>query len=90
MYQCKYFIQMLSHRFSEVFDYVARNSHDDIFYEDDIWPGEDENGYCIYVFLFSSFLEISSNMFVFLCSRLHLCTHCTQDHICIENYWFSK
>ncbi|XP_048018576.1 5'-3' exoribonuclease 1 isoform X2 [Megalobrama amblycephala] len=31
-------------RFSEVFDYVARNSHDDVFYEDDIWPGEDENG----------------------------------------------
>lgn len=31
-------------RFSEVFDHVARNSHDDIFYEDDIWPGEDENG----------------------------------------------
>ncbi|XP_049332694.1 5'-3' exoribonuclease 1 isoform X2 [Astyanax mexicanus] len=31
-------------RFSEVFDYVSRNSHDDVFYEDDIWPGEDENG----------------------------------------------
>ncbi|XP_030630349.1 5'-3' exoribonuclease 1 [Chanos chanos] len=31
-------------RFSEVFDAVSRNSHDDIFYEDDIWPGEDENG----------------------------------------------
>ncbi|XP_060762542.1 5'-3' exoribonuclease 1 [Neoarius graeffei] len=31
-------------RFSEVFDYVSRNSHDDLFYEDDIWPGEDENG----------------------------------------------
>ncbi|XP_056600072.1 5'-3' exoribonuclease 1 isoform X1 [Triplophysa dalaica] len=31
-------------RFSEVFDLVARNSHDDVFYEDDIWPGEDENG----------------------------------------------
>nr|XP_055058479.1 5'-3' exoribonuclease 1 isoform X1 [Misgurnus anguillicaudatus] len=31
-------------RFSEVFDYVARNSHDDAFYEDDIWSGEDENG----------------------------------------------
>ncbi|XP_054623028.1 5'-3' exoribonuclease 1 isoform X2 [Dunckerocampus dactyliophorus] len=31
-------------RFSEVFDTVSRNSHDDIFYEDDIWPGEDQNG----------------------------------------------
>ncbi|KAI1882663.1 hypothetical protein AGOR_G00237200 [Albula goreensis] len=31
-------------RFSEVFDLVSRNSHDDVFYEDDIWPGEDENG----------------------------------------------
>ncbi|XP_053529543.1 5'-3' exoribonuclease 1 [Ictalurus punctatus] len=31
-------------RFSEVFDYVSRNSHDDLFYEDDIWPGDDENG----------------------------------------------
>ncbi|RVE61693.1 hypothetical protein OJAV_G00172970 [Oryzias javanicus] len=31
-------------RFSEVFDAVARNSHDDIFYEDDIWPGVDQNG----------------------------------------------
>ncbi|XP_035277736.1 5'-3' exoribonuclease 1 isoform X2 [Anguilla anguilla] len=31
-------------RFSEVFDAVSRNSHDDVFYEDDVWPGEDENG----------------------------------------------
>ncbi|XP_063074870.1 5'-3' exoribonuclease 1 isoform X2 [Engraulis encrasicolus] len=31
-------------RFSEVFNLVSRNSHDDVFYEDDIWPGEDENG----------------------------------------------
>ncbi|XP_056148713.1 5'-3' exoribonuclease 1 [Lampris incognitus] len=31
-------------RFSEMFDAVARNSHDDIFYEDDIWPREDQNG----------------------------------------------
>ncbi|XP_039532768.1 5'-3' exoribonuclease 1 isoform X2 [Pimephales promelas] len=31
-------------RFSEVFDFIARNSHDDVFYEDDIWPGVDENG----------------------------------------------
>ncbi|XP_019724925.1 5'-3' exoribonuclease 1 isoform X2 [Hippocampus comes] len=28
-------------RFAEVFDTVSRNSHDDVFYEDDIWPGED-------------------------------------------------
>lgn len=31
-------------RFSEVFTSVSRNSHDDVFYEDDIWPGEDQNG----------------------------------------------
>ncbi|XP_072297045.1 5'-3' exoribonuclease 1 [Eucyclogobius newberryi] len=31
-------------RFSEVFTLVSRNSHDDVFYEDDIWPGEDQNG----------------------------------------------
>ncbi|XP_045906934.1 5'-3' exoribonuclease 1 [Micropterus dolomieu] len=31
-------------RFSEVFDLVSRNSHDDVFYEDDIWPGFDQNG----------------------------------------------
>lgn len=31
-------------RFSEVFTTVSRNSHDDVFYEDDIWPGEDQNG----------------------------------------------
>lgn len=31
-------------RFSEVFTAVSRNSHDDVFYEDDIWPGEDQNG----------------------------------------------
>uniref|UniRef100_A0A8C7WK24 5'-3' exoribonuclease 1 n=1 Tax=Oncorhynchus mykiss TaxID=8022 RepID=A0A8C7WK24_ONCMY len=31
-------------RFSEVFDLVSRNSHDDVFYEDDIWPGVDQNG----------------------------------------------
>ncbi|XP_076837756.1 5'-3' exoribonuclease 1 isoform X2 [Brachyhypopomus gauderio] len=31
-------------RFSEVFDFVSRNSHDDVFYEDDIWSGDDENG----------------------------------------------
>uniref|UniRef100_A0A8C4E977 5'-3' exoribonuclease 1 n=1 Tax=Dicentrarchus labrax TaxID=13489 RepID=A0A8C4E977_DICLA len=31
-------------RFSEVFNTVSRNSHDDVFYEDDIWPGLDQNG----------------------------------------------
>ncbi|KAJ3594424.1 hypothetical protein NHX12_003731 [Muraenolepis orangiensis] len=31
-------------RFSEVFDLVSRNSHDDVFYEDDIWPSEDHKG----------------------------------------------
>ncbi|XP_037537485.1 5'-3' exoribonuclease 1 [Nematolebias whitei] len=32
------------HRFPEVFNSVSRNSHDDVFYEDDIWPREDQNG----------------------------------------------
>lgn len=31
-------------RFSEVFNTVSRNTNDDVFYEDDIWPGEDQNG----------------------------------------------
>ncbi|XP_070701631.1 5'-3' exoribonuclease 1 isoform X2 [Pempheris klunzingeri] len=31
-------------RFSEVFNSVSKNSHDDVFYEDDIWPGLDQNG----------------------------------------------
>ncbi|KAL7387581.1 hypothetical protein ABVT39_025645 [Epinephelus coioides] len=31
-------------RFSEVFNTVSRNSHDDVFYEDDIWPDVDQNG----------------------------------------------
>lgn len=31
-------------RFSEVFNTVSRNAHDDMFYEDDVWPGEDQNG----------------------------------------------
>ncbi|KAM3604372.1 uncharacterized protein V6R79_010194 [Siganus canaliculatus] len=31
-------------RFSEVFATVSKNSHDDVFYEDDIWPGLDQNG----------------------------------------------
>uniref|UniRef100_A0A8B9PWH9 5'-3' exoribonuclease 1 n=1 Tax=Apteryx owenii TaxID=8824 RepID=A0A8B9PWH9_APTOW len=31
-------------RVPELFNYIAKNSQEDIFYEDDIWPGEDENG----------------------------------------------
>ncbi|XP_034558490.1 5'-3' exoribonuclease 1 isoform X2 [Notolabrus celidotus] len=31
-------------RFSEVFNTVSRNSHDDVFYEDDIWPAVEQNG----------------------------------------------
>nr|XP_033814322.1 5'-3' exoribonuclease 1 isoform X3 [Geotrypetes seraphini] len=31
-------------RFTELFTYIAKNSQDDVFYEDDIWPGDDENG----------------------------------------------
>ncbi|CAI9569411.1 unnamed protein product [Staurois parvus] len=31
-------------RYPELFTYISKNSQDDIFYEDDIWPGEDENG----------------------------------------------
>ncbi|XP_068604868.1 5'-3' exoribonuclease 1 [Brachionichthys hirsutus] len=31
-------------RFSEVFTTVSKNSHDDVFYEDDVWPGLDQNG----------------------------------------------
>uniref|UniRef100_A0A8C0GQM8 5'-3' exoribonuclease 1 n=1 Tax=Chelonoidis abingdonii TaxID=106734 RepID=A0A8C0GQM8_CHEAB len=31
-------------RVPELFSYIAKNSQEDIFYEDDIWPGEDENG----------------------------------------------
>ncbi|XP_061694188.1 5'-3' exoribonuclease 1 isoform X2 [Syngnathoides biaculeatus] len=31
-------------KFSEVFDMVSRNGQDDVFYEDDIWPGEEHNG----------------------------------------------
>lgn len=32
------------YRFSEVFHSVSKNTHDDIFYEDDIWPELDQNG----------------------------------------------
>lgn len=31
-------------RAPELFSYIAKNSQEDIFYEDDIWPGEEENG----------------------------------------------
>ncbi|XP_061492908.1 5'-3' exoribonuclease 1 isoform X2 [Rhineura floridana] len=31
-------------RVPELLSYVAKNSQEDIFYEDDIWPGEEENG----------------------------------------------
>uniref|UniRef100_H3AKR8 5'-3' exoribonuclease 1 n=1 Tax=Latimeria chalumnae TaxID=7897 RepID=H3AKR8_LATCH len=31
-------------RFPELFTHVAKNSQEDVFFEDDIWPGEDENG----------------------------------------------
>ncbi|XP_073435198.1 5'-3' exoribonuclease 1 isoform X1 [Dendrobates tinctorius] len=31
-------------RYPELFTYISKNSQDDVFYEDDIWPGEDTNG----------------------------------------------
>ncbi|MEE6500656.1 hypothetical protein FKM82_003869 [Ascaphus truei] len=31
-------------RYPELFTYISKNSQDDVFYEDDIWPGEDKNG----------------------------------------------
>nr|XP_026240798.1 5'-3' exoribonuclease 1 isoform X2 [Urocitellus parryii] len=31
-------------RAPELFSYIAKNSQEDVFYEDDIWPGENENG----------------------------------------------
>ncbi|XP_028587031.2 5'-3' exoribonuclease 1 [Podarcis muralis] len=31
-------------RTPELFSYLAKNGQEDIFYEDDIWPGEEENG----------------------------------------------
>ncbi|CAJ0961647.1 unnamed protein product, partial [Ranitomeya imitator] len=31
-------------RYPELFIYISKNSQDDVFYEDDIWPGEDTNG----------------------------------------------
>ncbi|KAM5165613.1 LOW QUALITY PROTEIN: 5'-3' exoribonuclease 1 [Mantella aurantiaca] len=31
-------------RCPKLFTYISKNSQDDVFYEDDIWPGEDENG----------------------------------------------
>ncbi|XP_067851147.1 5'-3' exoribonuclease 1 isoform X3 [Heptranchias perlo] len=31
-------------RFPELICYIAKNSQEDLYYEDNIWPGEDENG----------------------------------------------
>ncbi|XP_018411120.1 PREDICTED: 5'-3' exoribonuclease 1 [Nanorana parkeri] len=31
-------------RYPELFTHISKNSQDDVFYEDDIWPGEDVNG----------------------------------------------
>ncbi|KAM4772610.1 5'-3' exoribonuclease 1 isoform 2-T2 [Rhinophrynus dorsalis] len=31
-------------RYPELFTYISKNSQDDVFYEDDIWPGEEEHG----------------------------------------------
>ncbi|KAM8952222.1 5'-3' exoribonuclease 1 isoform 2-T2 [Pelodytes ibericus] len=31
-------------RYPELFTSISKNSQDDVFYEDDIWPGEEENG----------------------------------------------
>ncbi|OCT80912.1 5'-3' exoribonuclease 1 [Xenopus laevis] len=31
-------------RFPELFTYISKHSQDDVFYEDDIWAGEDEHG----------------------------------------------
>uniref|UniRef100_A0A8I5XWP1 5'-3' exoribonuclease 1 n=1 Tax=Rattus norvegicus TaxID=10116 RepID=A0A8I5XWP1_RAT len=31
-------------RAPELFSYIAQNSQEDVFYEDDIWPGESESG----------------------------------------------
>ncbi|XP_063298575.1 5'-3' exoribonuclease 1 isoform X1 [Pelobates fuscus] len=31
-------------RFPELFTYISKHSQDDVFYEDDIWPGVEENG----------------------------------------------
>ncbi|KAL6038203.1 hypothetical protein STEG23_030971, partial [Scotinomys teguina] len=39
----QYFISLLT-RAPELFSYIAKNSQEDVFYEDDIWPGENENG----------------------------------------------
>ncbi|KAJ7395556.1 hypothetical protein BTVI_154292 [Pitangus sulphuratus] len=37
-------VEQLLAEVPELFNYVAKNSQEDICYEDDIWPGEDENG----------------------------------------------
>lgn len=38
------------HRVPVLFTYLAKNSSEYIFYEDDIWPGEEENGYVVNIF----------------------------------------
>lgn len=38
------FLFVCSARAPELFSYIAKNSQEDVFYEDDIWPGENENG----------------------------------------------
>lgn len=48
--QLNTFFLSFSLRFSEMFAYIGRNSHDDVFYEDDIWSGEDENGCVLNLF----------------------------------------
>ncbi|KTG33591.1 hypothetical protein cypCar_00032047 [Cyprinus carpio] len=53
-------------RFSELFDFVARNNHDDVFYEDDIWPREDENGRQ-YIFSMPDFIIVT----VYHCDALN-------------------
>ncbi|EPY76762.1 hypothetical protein CB1_001390014 [Camelus ferus] len=37
-------IEQCCARAPELFCYIAKNSQEDVFYEDDIWPGENENG----------------------------------------------
>lgn len=55
IYMCvnmKYLLKYIYifHRVPELFTYLAKNSPEDIFYEDDIWPGEEENGYVVHIF----------------------------------------
>lgn len=54
-----------------MFNHVARNSHDDIFYEDDIWPGEDENG-CVFKAAVVQRIHIQYPTLFPLFSKLHI------------------